>query len=203
MLEKFNFLNKKEKSVSKYSPDELINFQRENIGIFTCDEYKFSQEKITRIEENGGLPFSISKDLQLVELHFDPRPGIEFTSKTVPESISLLKKILENKYEEESIVFIASWIADKFSRSGFNVSEIPKEIQIEFAASKGLELDGKYEQEFIERNIGTEDPEINKQLEEMIYRFDKYEESFSNKKPTIDDIKIAWIRLGDLANFQG
>lgn len=200
MFEKFNFNNNKEKPVSKYSPEELVNFNRENIGIFTCDEYTLSQEKIARIEQHGGLPFPLSKDSQLVELHFDPRPGIEFTSTTVPESLSLIKETLGNKYSYDTIVFIASWIADKFSRNGFMVSEIPKEIQLEFAASKGLELDGKYEQEFIEKNIGTEDPETKKQLDEMIYRFDKYEESFSKKRPAIEDIKIAWIKLIDLSS---
>lgn len=201
-MEKFNFFNKKEKLLSKYSPTELVGFQREDIGIFTCDEYKLNSKKITRIKQNRGLPFELSEDLQLIELHFDPRPGVEFNSKTVPESLSLLKEKLGNKYKEESVVFIASWIADKFSRNGFTVSEIPKQIQLEFAASKGLELNGKYEQEFIERNMETEDPEMKKQLEEMIYRFDKYEEAFAKKKPTIDDIKIAWIRLGDLISSQ-
>lgn len=194
-----NPFHKKEKPISKYSPEELIDFRRKNIGIFTCDEYTLGQEKIARIEQyGGGLPFPLSKNSQLIELHFDPRPGIEFNSQTIPESLNLLKKTLGDRYSDDTIVFIASWIADKFSRNGFTVSEIPKEIQLEFAASKGLELDGKYEQEFIERNIATEDPETKKQVEEMIYRFDKYEEAFLKKKPTIEDIKIAWIKLGEL-----
>ena len=54
------------------------------------------------------------------------------------------------------------------------MSEILENLQLEFAASKGLEMDGKQEQEFIERNIGTNDPKKKKELDEMIYRFDKY-----------------------------
>ena len=81
------------------------------------------------------------------------------------------------------------------------MSEIPENLQLEFAASKGLEMDGKQEQEFIERNIGTNDPKKKKELDEMIYRFDKYEEAFSKKKPTINDIKIAWTRLSNIENI--
>ncbi len=198
-MEKFNFQKKEEKS--KFSPEELVDFKKEDIGIFTCDQYKLSDKKINRIEESGGLPFEISEYLQFIELHFDPRPGVEFNSKTVPESLSLISKKFNEEYDKNTIVFIASWIADKFSRNGFVVSEISKSLQLEFAASKGLEMDGKQEQEFIERNIGTDDPKIKKELDEMIYRFDKYEEAFLKKKPTINDIKIAWTRLSDIENI--
>ena len=61
-----------------------------------------------------------------------------------------------------------------------------------------LELDGRHEQEFIERYNNIQDQEIQKQVAEMKYRFDKYEEAFSKRKPTLNDIKIAWTTLGEL-----
>ena len=103
-MEKFNFQKKEEKS--KYSPEELVDFKREDVGIFTCDQYKLSDKKINRIEESGGLPFEISEYLQFIELHFDPRPGIEFNGKTVPESLSLISEKFNEKYDKNTIVFI-------------------------------------------------------------------------------------------------
>jgi hypothetical protein len=197
-MEGFNFFKKTSNSTaSQYNTKELIDFKKEAIGIFKCDVYSFDQKKIDRINQKGGLPFSVAVNQKLIEFHFDPRPGIEFNSQTIPQSFEEIKKYYSH-LPEQTIIFGASWIAEKFEKNGFKVRQLSNELANEFAASLALELDGRHEQEFIERYNNTQDQGIQEQVAEMKYRFDKYEEAFSKKKPTLNDIKIAWTTLGEL-----